>query len=466
MRPGLLIVIAACLLWGLPPAALAQANDQYFQRRGSWGQSADDQWAIKRVRIPEAWAELGDKPQPVVVAVIDTGLDWNHADIGWDNIWRNPGEIPGNGLDDDGNGFVDDIIGWDFFANSNRPWDHDGHGTFIAGLIAARTDNRIGIAGINRHARIMVVKAVNNFGHTRASHIARGIVYAVDNGARVINLSVGGARFTEVERAALDYAAKRGVLVVAAAGNEAEEVVDYSPASHPAVLAVGSTNYADERTEFSNYGAAIDLVAPSVDILSLRARRTDLALNIAGEGYVVGQNFVGRDRRYFRTSGTSFSAPLVTGAASLILSRHPELKAADLRRKLLASARDIDEPGVDRFTGYGLLDAAAAIGADPAGFISVAISGVAVGAIDGTPAAIVTGTAVAGKPATAFLELGRGENPKDWKRVAKVSPPVEDGELARIPASAFAGASEWNLRLVVTNAAGKRLETRFLIKLR
>src|SRR5690606_10808382 len=178
--------------------------------KGGWTQSYDDMWAIKRVGFTadrdSAWKLVKPDAKPVTVAVIDTGVDWNHLDLSWDNIWRNTREIPDNGLDDDGNGYVDDIIGWDFFANGNKPWDHDGHGTFVAGVIAARWNNGAGLAGINPKARIMVIKAINNFGHSRASYLAEGIVYAADNGARVINLSVGGKNLTRVEQAAIDYA--------------------------------------------------------------------------------------------------------------------------------------------------------------------------------------------------------------------------------------------------------------------
>jgi subtilisin family serine protease len=115
--------------------------DPLMQGAGSWGQQHDDQWAIKRVGLTlepdSAWSRVGPDPQPVTVAVIDTGLDWNHLDISYDNIWKNPGEVADNGVDDDGNGYVDDIIGWDFMAGTNNPWDHDGHGTIVAGIIAA-----------------------------------------------------------------------------------------------------------------------------------------------------------------------------------------------------------------------------------------------------------------------------------------------------------------------------------------
>src|SRR5690606_9959570 len=206
-------------------------NDPHFEGKGAWGQAHDDQWAIKRVGLTgeadSAWARLGANPRDVVVAVIDSGLDWNHADFDWGNIWNNPGEIPDNGVDDDGNGYVDDVIGWDFLGQNNKPWDHDGHGTLTAGIIAADSDNGVGIAGINPHARIMVLKALNAFGNSRASFIAHAIRYAADNGARVVNLSVGGPGLTGIERDAVAYARSKGVLIVAASGNDGTEITDY-----------------------------------------------------------------------------------------------------------------------------------------------------------------------------------------------------------------------------------------------
>jgi subtilisin family serine protease len=453
---------AAVMLAGA--AAAQQLGDPYFSSKQSWGQAGDDQWALKRVKLPEAWAQLGNSPKPVVVAVIDTGLDWNHRDISWDNIWTNPGEIAQNGKDDDNNGFVDDKIGWDFFANSNKPWDYDGHGTFIAGLIAAKHGNGLGIAGGSPHVRIMVVKAVNNFGNTRAATIARGIVYAVDNGAKIVNLSVGGSQFTDIERAALQYAEEHGVLVIAAAGNEAQELKDYAPANFPSVLTVGSSDGADQRANFSNWGSELDIVAPGTDILSLRARRTDTMLNVS-ESYRPGQNFVGRDNLLYWSSGTSFSAPLVTAAASLLLSKNPGLTPLDLRRLLQYGARDIDAPGVDRYTGYGLLDAAASLAADPKSYVVAHISGIGSGQANGGPAALVQGSAAAYRMRAAVVEIGQGEAPAQWRKIADVAGPVEGGQLAAIPASAFAGGGTWVVRLVVTDSAGKSRESRFEVKL-
>ena len=148
-------------------------------------QSVEDQWALEHVGLTNDVAvseATSSDAAPIVVGVIDTGLDWNHLDLAWENIWRNEDEIPDNGIDDDGNGFVDDIIGWNFVNRDNKPWDNDGHGTFVAGIIAATHNNSTGIDGINPNARVMVLKALNNFGRTRASYVAQAIVYGADNG--------------------------------------------------------------------------------------------------------------------------------------------------------------------------------------------------------------------------------------------------------------------------------------------
>ena len=234
------------------------------------------------------------------VAIVDTGVDWNHRNIDWENFWFNQ-----NG-----------DIGRDFFEDSPKPWDFDGHGTMVAGLIAGSWKDKDGIAGINPFARLMILKAVNNFGHTRASYVAQAIAYAADNGARVINLSVGGENVTEIETAAIDYAYSKGVVMVVAAGNEGADISKYGMAASDKVLVVAATGLNDQRAPFSNWGK-ISVAAPGVDILSLRARRTDTMLGIPGLKYAAGANFVGEDKRYYHASGTSFAAPLVTGLASL-----------------------------------------------------------------------------------------------------------------------------------------------------
>lgn len=452
-----------------PLASNAQPNDTYFVGEGSWGQSYADQWAIKRVGMenPQSvWASLGSNPSEVTVAVIDTGLDWNHADISWDMLWKNEEEIPDNGIDDDGNGYVDDIIGWNFFENSNKPWDHDGHGTFVTGIINADTNNAKGIAGMNPHARVMVLKAINNFGHSRASYLAQALYYATDNGAKIVNMSVGGKGLTPLEKEAVDYAVSKGVFIVVAAGNEAIKAEEFGIAGLENVLTVAATGTNDKRVVFSNWGAAVDVAAPGVDVLSLRARRTDFLAGSPDIEYDETAAYVGDDKRYYRASGTSFSAPIVTGAASLLLSKDPTLTHEDLHQLLTQSARDIGTPGIDQYTGYGLLDVRAALAADKGFFISALINDVQIVADGGGQSVEVLGTAAADRLLSADLFLGAGEDPTDWKPVAdELTQSVTDGALGRIPAIEFAGSAVWTIRLVTTHANGQTREFRFQIDL-
>jgi subtilisin family serine protease len=345
-------------------AFLEPPDNRYFTSQGSWGQQYADQWGLHRLGFDSspqsAWRLVKRDAKPVVVALIDTGLDWYHRNVDWENIWRNPKEIADNSVDDDKNRYVDDVIGWDFFEQHNKPWDYDGHGTFIAGLIAGSWKDKDGIAGINPFARLMILKAVNNFGHTRASYLAQAIAYAADNGARVINLSVGDKGTVKVLQAAVDYAYSKGVVIVVAAGNEGVELKDYGIAGSDKVLTVATTGFEDQRVVFSNWGN-VSVAAPGLDILSLRARRTDMMLGMEGVKYTAGAANVGEDKRYYRASGTSFSAPMVAGLASLMIANDPSLTNRQVMNIIKSTARDVGTPGVDQFTGYGIIDARAAL---------------------------------------------------------------------------------------------------------
>ena len=437
-------------------------NDTYLYSKGSWRQKYDDQWAIKHIGFTtdkkSAWNVEDGSSNPVVVAVIDTGLDWNHKDINWDNIWKNTGETPDNGKDDDGNGYVDDIIGWNFIGNDNKPWDYDGHGTFVSGIIAAASDNKVGIAGINSGAKIMVLKGLNAFGHGRASSLAESIFYAADNGAQVINISAGGKHLTQTEQDAVNYAYRKGAVIIVAAGNEAMDTKDYSPSGLRNVIAVGATDLEDKRASFSNWGQTVDISAPGVDVLSLRARRTDFMLGIPDVDYKPRSAYVGQDRRYFRASGTSFSAPMVAATASLILAKSPKLTNKQVERMLLNSARDIEVPGWDQLTGYGLLDARAALKADPNFYASAKIKKMVPARKDSKVVIQVIGTADSSDFKVAWAELGFGEKPEEWKRVGgKIKAVVKENILAEIPASEFNKKGKWSVKLVVeTKKHGER----------
>lgn len=448
----------------------AEMNDPHFSTKGLWGQSFENQWAIKRVGYTDgeksAWAKAGTDLKPVIVAIIDTGLDWYHPDISRDTLWQNTKEIAGNKTDDDGNGYVDDVIGWNFIDNDSQPWDYDGHGTFIAGVIAARQNNGIGISGINSAARIMVLKALDAFGQGHASMIAEAIAYAADNGARVINLSLGGRGLTKIEQLAVDHARSKGAILVVAAGNDASAVAGYSPAGLKGVLTVTATDRRDRRAGFSNWGPLIDIAAPGVDVLSLRARKTDLLAYIRGVKYEIGKGIVGKDRAYYRASGTSFAVPIISGTLSLILSRSPELSADAVKRMVLNSARDIETSGIDNYTGYGILDATAALAADPEFYVESRIAGVKVVKEAGITALRVLGTSDANQFARASVYLGKGKPAKKWFKVDyEIKKPVENGTLIYMPAGLFKGSKQWTIRLVTEHKDGTKRESRFELTL-
>ena len=449
------------------PCRTKQINDPYFTGKGLWGQDFDNQWAIKRVNIGvgKPPREKTTDARAVTVAIIDSGIDWLHPDLPDAALWRNNREVADNGIDDDGNGYVDDVIGWNFIDNDRKPWDYDGHGTFVAGVIAAGTNNGIGISGINPHARIMVLKALDAFGSGHASMIAEAVVYAADNGAEVINLSLGGLGLTSVERLAVEHARSKGAIVVVASGNDGKDVGEYSPAGIEGVITVTATDRRDRRAGFSNWGAAVDIAAPGVDVLSLRARRTDLLSFIPGVEYTRGKGIVGEDRAYYRASGTSFAAPIVSGTLSLLLSRRPDLNAEQAARMVLQSARDIETPGVDNYTGYGLLDAAGALKADPGYFIESRIHAVKV--VGGNaPALSVIATVAAEKLDGAVLMLGKGNQPEKWLRVNQTfNKGIRNAPLVDLPAKFFAGSKVWTIRLITKHKNGTQREARFTVTL-
>jgi len=440
---------------------LEPPDNHYFTSQGSWGQQYPDQWALKRIGFDatpqSAWRLVKRNAQPVVVAVIDTGVDWNHRNIDLENLWHKPKDTDGKG--------GDDVIGWDFFDHDGKPWDYDGHGTFVAGIIAGSWKDKSGIAGINPFARLMVLKAVNNFGHSRVSYIAEAIAYAADNGARVINLSLGGKEFPKVAQAAIDYAYAKGAVIVVAAGNEGVDVSKFGITGSDKVLTVAATGFDDQRAVFSNYGK-ISVAAPGLDILSMRARRTDTMLGIEGVKYTPGGAFVGEDNRYYRASGTSFSAPLVSGLASLMIANDPSLTNKQVMNIIKSTARDVGTPGVDQYTGYGIIDARSALKAPKDYFLFAGVSRVEVVQSRGVQAVRVHGQADANDFKSARIEIGAGEAPAKWKLVGTANKSTDpDGVLGDIPATNFAGAPVWQLRVIVMHSNGSTREARFKLNL-
>jgi len=447
-------------------------NDPFCNSRNSWGQDFDDQWALKRIGLGSKtqvdsgsnWVTKDDRP--VIVAVIDSGCDLSHPEL-QGKIWINDDEIPGNGIDDDKNGFIDDVNGWNFIDESNTIEDYNGHGTVNSGIIAAETDNNIGIAGVNSNARIMVIKALDFELKGNNVHLGRAILYAVNNGARVINISIGGQGTSTFVQMACNYAYIKGAIIVAASGNEGIETADYTPAGLREVITVAATDMKDKRTNYSNWGQQVDIAAPGADILSLRARGTDLLVLIDEKGYQPGSAVVGKDGMYYRVSGTSFAAPLVSGVASLILSKNPKLNSGQVKRMLLSSAEDIETPGWDQYTGFGLLNGAKALKADPDTISVAKISGIEPVKKKDRMVLQVRGTAFATNIDRYWVELGLGEQPKQWKQVAKIKQEsVIDSVLSEIEIKEITEPGNWSVRVLVRNNKGETKEARGSLDIR
>lgn len=316
-------------LWGpvrVEPAVVTPNDVYYLPQQGN----------LRQVGLPYAWLRTTGDAAPV--AVIDTALDLAHPDL-QTKFWRNPDEIPSNGLDDDGNGYVDDLAGWDFYDGDADPAiDPSGdssHGTHVSGILAAETNNGLGVAGVSWESPLMPLRALGRNASGPYSAVIEAILYAADNGARVVNLSLGGSDPSLALEEAVAYAAGKGCLLVASAGNDGGPVL--YPAALPDVIAVGAVDASDLPAAFSNRGPEVELAAPGVAVFS----------TVNGS--------------YAIQSGTSQSTPHVSGAAALVWSLQPGWSAVEVRQALVATALDVWSPGRDDLTGYGRLDAAAAV---------------------------------------------------------------------------------------------------------
>jgi len=300
-----------------------------------------DQWALTRIKCPKAW-ERCTGSKDIVVAILDTGVDYEHEDLSA-NMWHNPGEIPDNGIDDDGNGYVDDYYGWNFVDNNGDPMDEChffqiGHGTQCAGIVAAVMDNNIGIAGIAQ-VKIMAVKVLGGDGSGSWSDVIKGIEYAADNGADVISMSFGSPQYSRaVERVCQD-AWENGVILVAAAGNEGKDSVEY-PAAYDTVIAVGAIDCNRKLCVWSNYGEKIELVAPGESVITTFLYPSNKSVP-----------------KYGFFDGTSAATPIVAGVAALAKALHPDYTNQQIRELLRQSADDLGPLGKDKYYGYGLVDA-------------------------------------------------------------------------------------------------------------
>jgi serine protease len=305
--------------------------------------SYSSQYSLPLIKAPAAWSIIqGDTS--VIIGIVDTGVDWPHPDLSA-NIWRNWTETPGNGIDDDHNGYIDDIRGWDFGGLSGTPdndpmEDRSDHGTNVAGIASAVTNNGVGVASIGFKCKIMPVKTAQDNarasnGQALISFGYEGIVYAADNHAKVINCSWGGAGYSLLGQETINYAMSKGALVVCAAGNDNSAGVFY-PADYDGVLSVAATGSTDLKASYSNYGHGIGVCAPGTGIYSTWQPDT-----------------------YATLSGTSMASPLTAGVAALVTAKFPSYTPEQVREQVRVNCDDISSknPGFINLLGSGRINA-------------------------------------------------------------------------------------------------------------
>ncbi len=393
-----------------PDVVYAQPNYLFTHHQVPNDPRYRDQYGLRVLDWELLQQNLGPIQKQIVVAIIDSGVDYNHEDLR-DNIWHNTAEVGGvSGVDDDGNGYIDDIRGWDFthapdlpgmgdyLMRDNDPQDESAHGTRVAGIVAATTNNNRGIAGVAPSAQIMALRAglrrLGGIGFLEEDDIAAAILYAVENGAHIINMSLGGPERTFILSDVIQYAHAQGVVLVASAGNSGDEL-GY-PAGNHYTIAVGAVNSADRLASFSSTGASLDLVAPGVSILSTHL-----------------------DNRYASGSGTSFSAPHISGLAALILSRRPDLSPHSVRNLLIASAIDLGPLGHDNEYGAGRVSGSQLANRLSA-FDSLTVAIQSPANDEGEDTAFDIRASVSGVQVTGYrLSYGMGYNPHTWTHLAE-----------------------------------------------
>ncbi len=421
----------------------ATPDDPYFSSGNSWGQGYEDLWGLKKIDAQGAW-DAGAEGEGIVVAVIDTGVSMGHPDLAA-NLWTNAEEIPGNGIDDDGNGFIDDIHGWNFVSANGNPEDDHGHGTHVSGTIAAVGNNALGVIGIAPKAKIMAIKGLDASGNGSIANLAAGVQYAAANGAKVLNNSWGGPMgYNQTLADAFAYAKLRGAVSIAAAGNDSTDAASFAPANLEDVIAVAATTPSDIRATFSNYGNVVDIAAPGGDnlagdakytILSTMSDTVTLALQKPGLKVAPG---------YWRLAGTSMAAPHVAGATALLLSKRPTLTFDEVKSLLEVSSVPFT-PSIDKPIGAGRLNAKALVdfvGLPPTALLDVP------NIVSGTVP--IRGTAQAENFSSYTVEVGDGIT---WSTIASSSTAVSNNTLATWDTSLKADGI-WTLRLRVSDTTG------------
>ncbi len=336
-----------------PGVVWAQPNHVFQTNYQPNDSSLSEQWYLENIQAFEAWDVATGDPS-VILGVIDTGIQWDHPDMINIMVINEAEDINGNGIldsldnngiDDDGNGYIDDVIGWDFtdappfpawgdfLVRDNDPSDEMGHGTSVAGIVLAEGDNLWGTAGVAYGCRLLGLRAGNSEGFLQEDDVAAAILYSLIMGVRAVNMSFGDELVSPLLREIVQYAYQEGLIMVCSAGNHGSDQIHY-PSGYDQTICVGATRLDNTWAYFSNIGTTLDLVAPGVDMYS------PLMGNQWGLFYNSGD-------------GTSFSTPVVTGAVGLILSVNPDLDPEQVRNILSDTADDLGSPGWDIFYGHG-----------------------------------------------------------------------------------------------------------------
>ena len=412
-----------------------------------------EQWAASNIGLGETWQHIQQTSRDsVIVAIIDTGIDYDHPDLA-PRMWRNIAEVNGiEGVDDDGNGYVDDFIGWDFtdapglpgagdyLERDNDPMDANGHGTAVAGIIGAEIDNGIGIAGAAPIARLMALRAGAELefggGFLEEDDIAAAVVYAVENGARVVNMSFGDVVSTPLMHDIVRYAENNGVVVVASAGNERTSQLLY-PAAYDETIAVGSIDEANGKSHFTSWGENIDLVAPGSAVLTTRLNND-----------------------YGLVWGTSFSGPYVAAACANLLSYAPHLTPTQVRTLIRAGTIDIGPPGWDPEFGAGRLHLPTLLAASSSPVAEI----LSPQRPDGADSSFDWSIAIGGAPPIAWdLSYGVGSEPRLWTKIAigASESPVDtvfgNASVATVPETTYV------VRLTTTDALERQQQDRTVL---
>ena len=438
-----------------PAVAYAQPNHLFRPQSAPNDPRYPQQTALNVIRWQALREGLGPKREEAIVAIIDSGVDIHHEDLA-DNIWINAVEAAGRpGVDDDGNGYVDDVRGWDFtdapdlpgkgdyLTPDNDPADESGHGTRVAGIVGAVADNGIGIAGV-ADCRLMALRAgaVLQAGDTflEEDDLAAALLYAADNGAHIINISWGSPERTFLIQDAVRYAASSGCILVAAAGNSRLPRLS-SPAIQDETIAVSATDANDNPASFNNTGVPLDLAAPGVNVLS----------TLPGNAYA-------------SSSGTSFAAPHVAGLAALLRSRRPDLTPEQIRALLALGSVDLGVPGWDGVYGAGRADGEALLTSLTWPGTPPAVQILAPHTDDAAETAFQISAQAAGTGVTTYrLSWGAGATPRTWTSLGSGAPALDIGHTWNVSILPDTVAV---IRLEADVGSGRTLEDRVLVSVR